>query len=268
MASAGDARRAGGWRDHLDRPTQAPQPPGADAAAFYAAIGDAQGAEYERNAFTRGTAHEVAVLVELLQLAAGALVLDVGCGTGRHLRQLARRGVRGVGIDVSGGLLAAGAVAARTEGSDDRVAFVRADARRLPLADAAVDAAISVCQGGLGTGRASDAAMLAELARVVRPGGRVALTLYHAVFAARHLVPGDAYDPAHGLLHHRAEVVAGGRTHTFDLWTSAYTVGEARLLLDAVGFEVEHVAGCEPGRFDATTVALDDPELLVVARRR
>jgi SAM-dependent methyltransferase len=257
------------WRDHQDRPVDAPEVPGPDEPAFYQVIGDFQRGLYRRNAFARGTPHEVAALRRRLGLAPGDLVLDVGCGDARHLRLLAAAGVRGVGVDVSAGLLAAGRDAARRDGVAGGLRFVRGDARRLPVGDAAVDAALCLCHGGFGTSPETDAQVVAGLARAVRPGGRVAFTAFHALFAARHLVPGDAFDPAR-LLHHQVAEVVGpdAERRRFDLWTATYTAREARAVATTAGLEVVEVVGCEPGRYDGDGVGLDDPELLVVATGR
>lgn len=254
------------WRDHDDQPVERPDPPGVDAPPFYEAIGDFQGALYDRNVFTSGTAHEVEVLVEVLGLAEGDRVLDLGCGTGRHLRELASRGIGGMGIDASPGLIAA----ARAAGAAG-VFFEVADVRQ-PLELSGFDAALCLCHGGLGTGVAGDESVVANLALAVRPGRRVAFTVFHALFAARHQAPGDAFNPM-TLTHHQPAEVPGpdGQRRTYDLWTSAYTVpGAVRLATDA-GLEVRSVIGVEPGRYrpvdPESPVRLDDPELLVVADR-
>lgn len=268
---AGGGGRRPQWRDHDDRPVDRPPPPGPASPAFYVPLMEFQGADYERNAFTRGTAAEVAALVDRLGLDAGTSVLDVGCGTGRHLRALARDpGCTGLGVDAAPALVEVASAAA-----PPGVGFVRGDARRLlevPAVAARVgtfDVAWTLCQGAFGTSRETDGDVLDGMARAVRPGGTVVLTAFHALFAARHLVAGDAYDVVHGVHHHRAEV--RGPDHArrdFDLWTTAYTVGEVVRSCTDAGLVVDEVVGCEPGRYDSDEVRLDDPELLVVAHRR
>lgn len=250
------------WRDHVDEPVHdVPPPPGPDDPSPYLPIGAFQADGYHRNAFAQGTENEATALVELLGLEAGATVVDVGCADGRHLRALTRAGIRGVGVDV---VHAAMASAPRQA----NVAYVQADARRLPLRTGSADAVLCLCQGGLGTSPAADEAILAELARVVRPGGTVAVTFFHALFAVRHLVPGDAFDPVHLVHHHTAEVTGPDRAvGRFPLWTSAYAVPSAAAALDRAGLEVVDVRGVEPGRYDRPGVGLDDPELLFTARR-
>lgn len=266
------------WRDHRDRPVDAPPMPLAGAPAAYAPIGDFQGAGYRRNAFALGTDEELAALRALVELAPGTRLLDVGCADARHLRRLARDGVGGVGIDVASGLVDAGRAAAEHE--DVEVELLVGDARELTALLTAApttpdpgefDVVWSLCQGALGTSPASDPAVVAELARAVRPGGRVVVTLFHALFAARHLVPGDAFDPVH-LVHHQRSEVRGPdeERRDFELWTAAYTVREGVRLLADAGLVVEVVRGVEPGGYARRSdgeVALDDPELLLVATR-
>ena len=261
------------WRDHRDEPAVGAAVPGVDAPAFYLPIGAVQGELYARNAFTAGTAEEAATLSRLLDLQPGSHVLDVGCGDGRHLRHLAADGIVGTGVDVASELVAAGRQAATRQGVE--VEFAVADARRLtawlgPRAGS-FDAVWSLCQGALGTSPASDPEVVAGMAAAVRPGGLVAYTCFHALFAARHLAPGDAFDTV-GLVHHQVSEVHGPdhARRRFDLWTAAYTAREALALARGAGLRPVSVRGVEPGAYGrraAGEVALDDPEVLVLAQR-
>jgi SAM-dependent methyltransferase len=262
------------WRDHRDAAVDVPPVPPDDAPPAYLPIGEFQGEAYRRNAFATGTREELRALTELVGLGAGVAVLDVGCGDARHLRAAARDpGVRGVGVDVSPALLAAGRAAAAADGV--AVELVEGDARDLAGVLGGrlggFDVAWSLCQGGLGTSPASDPAVLAGLAAAVRPGGAVVVTVFHALFAARHLVPGDAFDPVHLVHHQRSEVRGPDHARrTFDLWTAAYTVRDVVRLVADAGLELVTVRGAEPGAYgrrSAGEVALDDPELLVHAHR-
>ena len=266
-----------GFRDHRDQPVEVPEPPGAGEDAFYVPIGEFQGELYRRNAFAVHTTAEVDALVARTGLVAGQVVVDVGCGDGRHLRALAARGISGVGVDVSPALVEAARSAADRERptwpAGTELTFVTGDARHLDAVPAVphrrADVAWTLCQGAFGTHPATDPDVVGGVARCVRPGGIVVVTAFHALFAVRHLVEGDAFDPVR-LLHHQVSEVRGpdDARAQFDLWTAAYTVPELVRLAEACGLEVVEVAGAEPGRYDATAVRLDDPELLAVARVR
>lgn len=254
-----------GWTDADGRPVEVPDPP--PAGSHYAAIGAFQGASYHRNAFAQGTGQEVEVLADVLDIAEEDLLLDVGCGNGRHVAAFAARGVRAVGLDVSAPVLAGGDFDP-TGAVPRRV--VCGDSGALPFPDGAFDAVMSVCQGGFGLSASADARAMAEWHRVLRPGGRVALTAFSLVFAARFLGPGEAIDVDRGMHHHLAEVRGpDGESRRFDLWTAAYTPAHLRLVLSSAGFDVLGAAGVDPGAYQASRPpTLGDPELLMWARRR
>ena len=98
-------------------------------------------------------------------------VLDLGCGTGIHTRAVAELADWVVGIDVSPRLVRKAEVKLRGA----RGSVVVADASHMPFADAAFDAALSY--GEPLSHIADPGAVLAELARVMRPGGRAILSV-------------------------------------------------------------------------------------------
>ena len=127
---------------------------------------------------------EFAAAVAEAGIRRGGVVVDVGCGTGRALAELRRAaGPAGtvIGLDLTPEMLAV----ARARARDCGAALVLADARRLPLASASVDA---VFAAGLVRHLPDIGAGLRQLARVSKPGGL--LVLFHpvgrAALAARH----------------------------------------------------------------------------------
>jgi SAM-dependent methyltransferase len=113
-----------------------------------------------------------AALLDAVAPRAGEHVVDVACGTGAVSRDaLARVRPDGTvaGADINDGMLAVARAAA--PGTD----FRRADAERLPWPDAVAD--VALCQQGLQF-VANPAAALAELHRVLRPGGRLGVAVW------------------------------------------------------------------------------------------
>jgi len=104
------------------------------------------------------------VLLERAAVGPGTRLLDVGCGTGELLRAAAARGARVAGADLAPGMVAA----ARVVAADVRVA----DAADLPWPDAAFDVVTAVNVLHLAD---DPAAAAAEAARLVAPGGLVAV---------------------------------------------------------------------------------------------
>jgi SAM-dependent methyltransferase len=216
------------------------------------------GAAYLRYSFTKGTSQEVSFLWEALGLTPGMRLLDVGCGPGRHAAAFGRRGVEVVALDISAEFLAL------VRGGWP----VRGDARSLPLRTASFDAAISLCQGGFGLlgGGANEGAVLVEMARAVRPEGRVAVSAFSAYFALRYLEQSDDFDAASGVNHERTAVRnEAGESREFDLWTTCFTPRELRLLASAAGLSVDTLWSVGPGDYGCRQPDLDHPEWLLVA---
>jgi SAM-dependent methyltransferase len=116
--------------------------------------------------------------------APGQTVLDAGSGTGRAL-PLLRGAVGPTGIVVAVDLTPAMLRVAADKGRGAHAALLLADALRLPLRTASVDATLAA---GLLSHLPDPAVALAELARVTRPGGRLAMfhPVGRAVLAKRH----------------------------------------------------------------------------------
>lgn len=124
--------------------------------------------------FHPGGARLTARLARALQVGPGQLVVDVASGPGTSALQVAREtGCDVIGVDLAADSVAAATFAAATAGLSGRVRFVRGDAELLPVADATADGAL--CECALCT--FPDKPMAArELARVLKPGARVAIS--------------------------------------------------------------------------------------------
>lgn len=235
------------------------------------------GPAYLRYSFTKGTAQEVGALIEVLGLAPGHRVLDVGCGPGRHALGLARAGCEVVGVDISQRFVDLARESADAEGLADRVSFVRADARNLSF-EAEFDAAISLCQGAFGLAggpgaedapdRELDQPILGGMARALRPGADMAVSAFSAYFQLRYLEEDDEFDADRGVNHeHTTLRDADGAEVATELWTTCFTPRELRLLARAVGLEPLAVYGVTPGAYRLEPPVTTCPEFLLVARR-
>ncbi len=240
----------------------------APADHWFEAVADHLGSAYLRYSFTKGTDQEVDFLVDALELTPGQRVLDVGCGPGRHAHALAERGLEVVGIDISQTF-----VDLASAGAPAGARFERADARTLAF-DQEFDAAISLCQGafgltgGPGSPLDGDGAVLAGMARALRPGGRLAVSAFSAYFQIRFLEAQDTFDADAGVNHERTVVKdPAGVDAEVDLWTTCFTPRELRLLAASVGLEVRHLWSVTPGAYAQDPPSTASPEFLLVAAR-
>jgi demethylmenaquinone methyltransferase/2-methoxy-6-polyprenyl-1,4-benzoquinol methylase len=116
-----------------------------------------------------------ALAIRSLNLTGRETVLDVCTGTADVALQARRAGpaaARVVGVDFAGAMLAYGRRKVREAGEDRRITLVRGDAANLPVRDGSVDA-VTVAFGIRNVERPERAC--AEMARALRPGGRLAI---------------------------------------------------------------------------------------------
>lgn len=243
------------------------------ATADWGAFFDAQAETYEENPFTGHTAAEVEFFLRLFPLARGASVLDVGCGTGRHARELARRGYSVVGLDLAPRMVEV----ARRLGQGSGAEFVVGDARSFDLGRT-FDAAICLCEGGVGlldtgeSAEAHDGAIFASIARHLVPNAPFLLTMLNGYAPLRKLtmehVMAGGFDPA--TMRSRYDDVwdlPTGET-PIRIEERLFIAPEVAALLHRAGFRTERVLGGSAGHWALRPLDLDEIEAMYVCRRR
>jgi SAM-dependent methyltransferase len=130
--------------------------------------------------------------LERLRIRPGDTLLDAGCGEGRHCFGALERGARVLGLDLDWGSLRAAAGGLRTRGEElgSLGAMLQGDAFALPFPDESFDKVICAevmehVHDFRGAAR--------ELARVTKPGGRLAITIPTATSEWLYLRLGDDY---------------------------------------------------------------------------
>ena len=224
--------------------------------------------DFWRAAMTPETTRaEADFLWKSLHLAPGMRVLDVPCGDGRLALELAARGCRITGVDISSGFLAAAADSARERGLD--VAWREADMRDLPRDwNEEFDAAYCAGSSFGFLGDSGDAAFLEAVARTLVAGGRFfgdfkaaesvlpsfresyEMPVGNLVFAAK-----NSYDPAAGTMENLYTVTRGSQVEKKRAVHRIYTTREILGMLADAGFEGFETSGSlqgEPYRLGAS----------------
>jgi len=236
---------------------------------------------YEKEVFTQGTMQEVDFIEQEISSDKTKRILDVGCGTGRHSIELARRGYNVTGFDLSNDQLArARENAARANVS---IEFFKQDARNFNFHEK-FDVAIMLCEGSFPLMETDEMnfVILQNIFKSLKPGGKVIFTTLNGLFPLFHSVK-DFMDAN----------MTNGATNpiTFDLMTfrdySEYTIndddGNPRLLhcneryyvpseinwlLKSIGFAAISIFGCTKGEYSREILLkTDNYEMLVIANK-
>jgi len=223
-------------------------------------------------------------------IAVGSPVLELGCGTGRLLEPLARRGIEVVGIDSSPAMLARARQHLQERNMLKQVELIEADARGLHLNRRFRLAFVALNSFAQFTTRQDQRAVLAVIHEHLLPGGTLILDLPNADV--------HRYQQADGQLFHQgtwtdesqrtivSHFIAATNdqearvlhlTHFYDIHPQAgplsrivvenelalLSQGEAELLVESCGFQIGHLFG----DYDLNPCADSTPRLIVVATR-
>ncbi len=236
---------------------------------------DAHAEHYDENVFTKNTLAEVDFFLGLFPLSKGARILDVGCGTGRHSIELAKRGFIVTGIDISPGMLA---VAKRkAEEANLQIDFIEADATTFETSNT-YDAALCICEGAfglIGAGddpEAHDLLVLQRIAAALRSGGAFLLTALNAYGAIRRMtddnVKSGAFDPSTMVAEYEDEWDLPEGKKTLIVRERLFIAPEVTRMLKDAGFRVNAVYGGTAGNWGRRPIALDEIEVMYVAAKQ
>jgi len=237
---------------------------------------------YEKEEFTKGTIGEVDFIAREIGFDQGIRILDVGCGTGRHSIELAKRGYQVVGVDLSENQLEKARENALEAGV--KVDFRQGDARKLPF-NREFDLVLSLCEGGFPLMETDEMnfEILEGGTRALKDGGRLIMNTLNGLFPLFHSVKEFINDNS----------TAGTRSleNTFDLMTFRdhssyemidddgnrkvlscneryYVPSEITWLLKSLGMKEITILGCEIGKWSREReLTTEDYEMLIIARK-
>lgn len=237
---------------------------------------DAHAPHYLKNSFTKNTLSEVDFILDELKLPPGSAILDVGCGTGRHSVELAKRGFQVTGIDISSGMLAEARKAASESGVD--VKWIECDAVKF-TSPQTFDAAICLCEGAFGLVGMDeepiehDMAILNNISISLKPKGRFILTTLNAYSKIRSLSQEDVdsgrFNPLN-MVEHYVDFwdLPEGRRQV-EIKERRYFPFELKQMFAQVGLDVENIWGGTLGKWEKRQkINLDEIEIMIVATKR
>lgn len=248
---------------------------------WYEELFENYGLKYENESFAQGTIGECDFIEKEIAYNKATKILDIGCGTGRHSIELARRGYTVVGIDLSESLLKR--ARQKTAGLNLPVEFQHQDARNLPFSHE-FDLAIMLCEGAFPLMETDEMnfQILQNAANALKPGGKLIFTTLNGLFPLFHSVK--------DFLASKTE--EGNSTYgnsTFDLMTFRdygtvyaeddfgnkkelltneryYAPCEITWLLKTLNFKTVEIFGAKLGAFTRSDrLTTEDYEMLVVA---
>jgi SAM-dependent methyltransferase len=220
---------------------------------------------------------ESAFVASALGLKAGASVLDLCCGQGRHSIQLAKRGLRVTSLDLNAEYLELAKQAAAT--AKVEIETVAADMRELPSEDK-FDAIVNMYSSfGYLESEAEDLKVLESAAKALKAGGQLLLDMLNREWAIDNYIQNDWHTGADGTLYveRRDLDLAASRMHVHFIVVDPkgerresighnirlYTLTEMTRLLERVGIRVTAVFG----GFDSEVYGIGTRRMIIIGRK-
>ncbi|MHC1785388.1 MAG: class I SAM-dependent methyltransferase [Anaerolineaceae bacterium] len=241
------------------------------------------GLKYDNESFAQGTIGECDFIEEEIRRNKSLKILDIGCGTGRHSIELARRGYTLTGVDLSESLLARAREKARE--ADLKTKFLKHDARSLPFI-VEFDLAIMLCEGAFPLMETDEMnyQILGNAAKALKPGGKIIFTTLNGLFPLFHSVKdfiasqakegnADYRELSFDLMTFRETSVTTvvddlGNKKELDCNERYYVPSEITWLLKSLGFTSVEIFGAKLGAYSRNDkLTTEDYEMLVIAQK-
>jgi ubiquinone/menaquinone biosynthesis C-methylase UbiE len=239
--------------------------------------------KYDQECFVQGTAGECDFVEQEVLHDKAIKILDIGCGTGRHAIELAKRGYQVTGVDLSGNQIKRAREKAQAAGVI--IDFQMQDARNLPF-DGEFNLAIMLCEGGFSLMETDEMnfEILRSATKALKSRGKLIFTALNGLFPLFHSVS-DFYKSA------QKEGQSQCKECSFDLMTFRdhntvvfeddsgnkrelkcneryYVPSEITWLLKTLGFKKIDIFGAKLGAYSRNDkLTTNDFEMLVVAEK-
>jgi ubiquinone/menaquinone biosynthesis C-methylase UbiE len=237
---------------------------------------------YDKETYTQGTLGETDFIEKEINYDKSKTILDIGCGTGRHTIELAKRGYRVVGIDFSESQLKR--AREKAEKAQISATFVQKDAR-MPHFSNEFDLAIMLCEGGFSLMETDEMnyKILENAARALKPNGKLIFSALNGLFPLHHNLKdfhnentNESFtdDCSFDLMTLRSFLTIDivddlGNKKKLRCNERSYLPSEISWYLKALGFKTIDIFGCKLGAFSRNDkLTIEDFELLVIAEKQ
>lgn len=251
---------------------------------WYEELFENYGVKYDNESFTQGTVGECDFIEKEIGHNKAAKILDIGCGTGRHSIELAKRGYSIVGIDLSESQLKR----AREKAAEQKlkIDFQKHDARKLPF-KSEFDLAIMMCEGSFPLMETDEMnyQILKNAAKALKPGGKLIFTTLNGLFPLYHKLDeflNSDLNEGNATYHNSKFDLMTFRDHNTTVFEDDdgnkkelasneryYVPSEITWLLKTAGFKTVDIYGAKLGAFSRNDkLTTEDFEMLVIAEKR
>jgi SAM-dependent methyltransferase len=250
---------------------------------WYEVLFENYGLKYDKESFTQGTMGECDFIENEIGKNKNARILDIGCGTGRHSIELAKRGYQLTGIDLSDSQLKR--AKEKATALNLQIDFQKHDARNLPF-NKEFDLTIMLCEGAFPLMETDEMnyQILQNASKSLKENGKLIFTtlnglfpLFHSVkeFLASHKKEGNAsYDQnSFDLMTFRDSSITSVEDdlgNKKDLATNEryYVPSEITWLLKSLNFKKIDIYGASLGAFSRNDkLNTEDFEMLIIAQK-
>jgi len=254
-----------------------------DMKQWYEELFENYGRKYDNENFAQGTIMECDFIEQELDYNKALKILDLGCGTGRHSIELAKRGYSLTGLDLSKSLLDRANEKANEQ--NVKINFMQADARKLNFSDE-FDIVIMLCEGAFPLMETDEMnyQILKNASNALKSKGKFIFTTLNGLFPLHHSIEqfcASATDEGNATYHN----------NTFDLMTFRdynitiveddlgnkkelkcneryYVPSEITWLLKSLNFSTIDIFGAKLGAFSRNDkLTTEDFEMLVIAQK-
>ena len=229
---------------------------------------------YMDNVFVKNTLAEVDFILEELKLQPGSKILDMGCGTGRHAIELAKRGYHVTGVDISSGMIAEGKKNATEAGIE--IKWIHSDAVKFTTSEK-FDAALCLCEGAFCLLNMDDDLIehdlniLRNIYASLKHGTKLIMTTLNGYRMIRQFTGEDiergSFDPVSLCEIVPVEYDTPDGKKEVMIKQHGYMPSDLSLLFKLAGFDIENIWGGTAGNWGRRSIDLDEMEIMAIARK-